>query len=402
MHSILDTDLYKFSVSWAYMKLYPEAEGEFTFTDRAGEVYNEDFLKDLKLEIGRLGNLRLKDEEFEWAIKKIKYIPECYWEWLRGFRFNPRIINISLSEEGHLNITVTDKLYRVTLYEVPILSIVSELRNRFLGYNANTDQMLRILEDKINFANQEQLYFSEFGTRRRYSENTHEDIVKTLKEKCPIYCTGTSNVYFAYEYNMTPQGTFPHEWIMFHGATGGYKKANQRALEAWQSVYHGDLGIALIDTYTTDVFLSEFSMELALLFKGVRQDSGDEIEIGNKIIDRYTELGIDPSTKTIVFSNAINFKKYKRIKRYFDGQIIVRAGIGTNLTCDTGIEGYKPANIVMKLSKARMTPREDWQGTLKISDDLGKHMGSDEEYKTACYQLGIRNEKISIHSRPSE
>lgn len=390
--SILDTDLYKFSVSWAYMKLYPEAEMEFTFMDRGKEVYSEEFMKELEIKLGGLSILRLTDDEFEWAVKKLKYIPECYWEWLRGFRFNPKLIKSWLDEEGHLHITVKDKPYRSTLYEVPILSIVSELRNKFFGYNANSETMLRILEDKINFANQEQLYFSEFGTRRRYSANTHEDIVKTLKEKCPIYCTGTSNVYFAYKYNMTPQGTFPHEWIMFHAAIGGYKKANQRALEAWQSVYHGNLGIALIDTYTTKVFLSEFSMELALLFRGVRQDSGDEIEIGNMVIDRYIEHGIDPREKTIVFSNALDFKKYARIKRYFNGQIKVRAGIGTNLTCDTGIEGYKPANIIMKPTKVRMSPRENWQDTLKISDDPGKHMGPEEEYRIACHQLGIKND----------
>ena len=387
--SILDTDLYKFSVSYAYMKLYPEAEGTFTFTDRSGEVYNEEFLRDLSVELSKLKNLYLKTEEYEWAVRKIKYIPEFYWEWLRGYRFNPGLIEFGLDENGHLRIEVTDKKYKVTLYEVPILAIVSELRNKFFGWDANTDTMLRLLEDKINFANQEQLYFSEFGTRRRYSSNIHEDIVRTLKKKCPIYCTGTSNVYFAYKYNMTPQGTFPHEWIMFHAAIGGYKKANQRALEAWQKVYHGNLGIALIDTYTTDVFLSEFSMELALLFRGVRQDSGDEIEVGNKILDRYQEHGIDPTTKTIVFSNALDFKKYSRIARYFRGQCIVRAGIGTNLTCDTGLPGYKPANIVMKSSKVRMSPREPWQETLKISDDPGKHTGSDEEYKIACHQLGI-------------
>lgn len=390
MYSILDTDLYKFSVSWAYMKLYPEAEAKFTFIDRSGEVYDNDFLRDLKLEIGRLGTLNLREDEFNWAVKKIKYIPECYWEWLRGFRFNPKLVTPWLDPDGHLHFTVCDKAYRSTLYEVPLLAIVSELRNKTLGYNASSDLMIRLLEDKINYANQNGLYFSEFGTRRRYSASIHDDIVKVLKEKCPIYCTGTSNVYFAYEYNMTPQGTFPHEWIMFHGAIGGYKKANQRALEAWQSVYHGDLGIALIDTYTTDVFLKEFSMELALLFRGVRQDSGDEIEIGNKIIDRYMELGIDPTSKTIVFSNALDFKKYHKIHRYFNGQVIVRAGIGTNLTCDTGIEGYKPANIVMKATKVRMSPRESWQETLKISDDLGKHMGPDEEYGIACQQLGIK------------
>lgn len=248
IRSILDTDLYKFSVSYAYMRLYPEAEGTFTFTDRSQEVYNEEFIKTLSIELAKLRNLCLRDEELEWVTERIKYIPECYWEWLRGFRFSPGIINFGLTEEGHLKIDVTDKMYKVTLYEVPILAIVSELRNRHFGYDADIDKMLRILDDKINFANQNQLYFSEFGTRRRYSCSSHEDIVKALKDRCPVYCTGTSNVYMAMENNMKPQGTFPHEWIMFHAGTGGYKKANQRALEAWQKVYRGSLGIALMDT----------------------------------------------------------------------------------------------------------------------------------------------------------
>lgn len=389
--SILDTDLYKFTTSYAYQKLYPEAEGTFTFTDRNKTEFDEDFIEQLRMELQRLGSLRMTEDEFKWFQKgAIRYVPMSYWEWLYGFfRFDPDKIEVSLDEEKHLHIEVTDKMYKVTLYEVPILAIVSELRNKHFDFNASRDTMIEMLREKINFANEHQLYFSEFGTRRRYSAFMMEDIVRELKEKCPIYCTGTSNVYFAYKYNMRCQGTFPHEWCMFHAATGGYKKANQRMLEAWQSVYRGNLGIALMDTYTTDVFLKEFSMELAKLFDGVRQDSGDEIEIGNKVLDKYREIGIDPTTKRIIFSNALDFKKYERIARYFKGQIQVSAGIGTNLTCDTGIEGYKPANIVMKLSKCRMTNREEWQKCIKVSDDLGKHMGDEKEFEHCVYSLNI-------------
>ena len=389
--SILDTDLYKFSTSYAYQKLYPEAEGTFTFTDRNNTAYPKEFLAQLQIELVKLGNLKMTEEEFKWLKNgAIKYIPMSYWEWLCGFfKFDPTKIECWLDEDSHLHIDVTDKLYKVTLYEVPILAIVSELRNKFFGFNADLTRILTALDEKINIANENQLYFSEFGTRRRYSASTHEEIVKMLKEKCPTFCTGTSNVYFSFKYNLRPQGTFPHEWVMFHGATMGYKKANQRMLEAWRDVYRGNLGIALMDTYTTDVFLKEFSMELAKLFDGVRQDSGDEILIGNKVIDRYTELGIDPRTKRIVFSNALDFPKYARVARYFKGQIQVAAGIGTNLTCDTQIEGYKPANIVMKLSKCRISPREEWQKCIKISDDLGKHMGDDKEFDVCKYTLGI-------------
>ena len=186
--SILDTDLYKFTTSYAYQKLYPEAEGTFTFTDRNKTVYSDDFVLQLDMELAKLGQIKMTDSEFKWLEKgAIRYIPNSYWEWLYGyFRFEPSKVDVWLDDEKHLHIEVTDKLYKVTLYEVPILAIVSELRNKFFGYNANRETMLSILNDKINFANEHQLYFSEFGTRRRYSASSMEDIVRTLKEKCPI------------------------------------------------------------------------------------------------------------------------------------------------------------------------------------------------------------------------
>lgn len=389
--SILDTDLYKFSTSYAYMRLYPEAEGTFVFTDREHNKFDSDFIRELKMEFAQLGALKMSKEEFDWLKDgAIPYIPLHYWEWLSGhFRFDPDKIKVWLDDENELHIEVTDKLYKVTLYEVPILAIVGEMRNKYFGITLKHDKMMRILDDKIRYANQHGLNFSEFGTRRRFSANTQEDIIEMLKEKCPV-CSGTSNVYFAFKFNMRPQGTFPHEWVMFHGAIGGYKKANQRSLEDWQAVYRGDLGTALIDTYTTDVFLKEFTKELAKLFDSCRQDSGDEFIIGNKIIERYKALGIDPTTKTIIFSNALTLPKYHEIKKYFQGRIGTAAGIGGDIANDPGIEGYKRPNMVMKLLQCRMSPREEWQKCIKISDDLGKHMGDEKEYEIACYQLGIK------------
>lgn len=388
--SILDTDLYKFTMSYMYMTLYPEAEGKFVFDDRDKTKFDEKFLQELKMELAHLSNLKLTDDEFKWLTvgKGIPFVPTHYWEWLRGFRFDPSKIKVWLDDEGHLHIEVTDAMYKATLYEVPILAIVGELRNKHFGYYANEEKMMDILDEKIRYANEFDLKFSEFGTRRRYSAQTHDMIVARLKEKCPV-CVGTSNVYLAFKHKMRPIGTAAHELFSFHAAVGGYKKANQRTLEAWQSVYHGRLGIALIDTFTTPVFLKEFSCELAKLFDGVRQDSGDEIAVGNMVIDRYVALGIDPRTKTIVFSNALDMQKYHRIKRYFDGQIQVSAGIGGNIVNDPGIEGYKRPNMVMKLMMCRMTPREDWQDCIKISDDLGKHMGKEKEVEVAMYELGI-------------
>ena len=188
------------------------------------------------------------------------------------------------------------------------------------------------------------------------------------------------------KYGMTPIGTHPHEWFMFHGAMYGYRQANYTALEDWVKVYDGDLGIALSDTYTSDVFLKNFSRKHAKLFDGVRHDSGDPYKFVNKVIKRYKELGIDPTTKTIVFSNALDFPTYKEIAEYCKGRIRFSAGIGTNLTNDTG---FKPSNIVMKLVACRMNDNQPWYPCIKLSDDEGKHLGSDKEVEICKTQCGI-------------
>ena len=386
--SILDTDLYKFSTSNAYFQLYPLAEGTFKFNDRAAEVYDGAFLEEFKKELRRLEALSLTEEEFAYVTGRIRYIHRNYWEWLRGFRFEADKIQASLDAEGHLQIEVTDLLYKVTLYEVPLLAIVAELRNRFKGVELDKEKALALLDSKLEFANANGLVFSEFGTRRRFSADLHDSIVAHLKEQCKV-CSGTSNVYLAMKYGLTPIGTFPHEWVMFHSGVFGYKRANYLSLEDWITVYDGALGTALIDTFTTGSFLRTLTMKQAKLLDGFRQDSGDERTVGDAIIARLKEFGIDPRTKIIVFSNALNFPKYKEVMDYFRGRVKVSAGIGTNITCDPGIDGYKAANIVMKLSRCRMSAKDPWEKVIKISDDTGKHMGEDREFEIAEYELHL-------------
>ena len=386
--SILDTDLYKFSTSNAYFQLYPLAEGTFKFNDRAAEVYDGSFLEEFKKAIRSLEALSLTEEEFAYVTGRVRYIHRNYWEWLRGFRFEADKIQASLDAEGHLQIEVTDLLYKVTLYEVPLLAIVAELRNRVKGVALDKDKALALLDSKLDYANEHGLVFSEFGTRRRFSSDLHNAIVAHLKERCKV-CSGTSNVYFAMKYGLTPIGTFPHEWVMFHSGVFGYKRANYLSLEDWITVYDGALGTALIDTFTTGSFLRTLTMKQAKLLDGFRQDSGDERTVGDAIIARLKEFGIDPATKVIVFSNALNFPKYKEVMDYFRGKVKVSAGIGTNITCDPGIEGYKAANIVMKLSRCRMSAKDPWEKVIKISDDTGKHMGDDHEFEIASYELHL-------------
>lgn len=383
--SILDTDLYKFTTSYAYIKLFPYAVGTFSFKDRDETEYSDEFLKALKEEFNDFKNVGLSAEELEYMSQNCRFMPRVYWEWLSSFRFNPEKIEVWLDENRHLHIEVTDYLYKVTLYEVPILAIVSEIKNKFLNQTIEKSKVIERLKGKVDLSNKNVLPFSEFGTRRRFSFEVHEMVVDYLKSNSK-YCTGTSNCYLAMKYNMRPMGTHPHEWFMFHGAQFGYKHANYMALENWVNVYDGDLGTALSDTYTSESFLTNFSRKQAKLFDGVRCDSGNEIEFVDKLIDRYKELGIDPATKTIIFSNALDFEKALSLYKYCEGRIRCSFGVGTNLTNDTG---YQPSNIVMKLSKCKMNNNQEWRECIKLSDDMGKHMGSITEVQACMHELRI-------------
>lgn len=385
LNTILDTDLYKFTTSYAYVKLFPSAMGTFEFKDRDDTVYSEAFLERLKDEIWNMAKVRLSEEELEYMCGHCRFVPRVYWEWLSSFSFDPNKVMAYLDESGHLHIEVTDYLYKVTLYEVPLLAIVTELRNQFSGHVANRDTVLERLKEKVEISNGHGLSFSEFGTRRRFSFEVQDLVIGYLKQHAK-YCTGTSNCHFAKKYNMLMMGTHPHEWFMFHGAQFGYKHANYMALENWVNVYDGDLGTALCDTYTSESFLTNFSRKQAKLFDGVRCDSGNEFEFIDQLVARYRELGIDSTTKTIIFSNALDFDKSLKILNYCKGKIRCAFGIGTNLTNDTG---YSPSNVVMKLSRCKMNVNQKWRECIKLSDDLGKHTGSDREVQACLYELGL-------------
>ena len=389
--SILDNDLYKFTVSYAYMRLFPDAECTFAYTDRNKVKRTEQFLEKYKKALNSLSNIQLTDQEFYWLVTsgKVDFIPMYYWEWLKTFRFDPSKINCYLDDDSVLHVDVTDKCYKCTLYEIPILYLVPEISNE--GKEINWDMTIGRLMEKINLANKEKVMFSEFGTRRRFNHDVQDKVCKYLKEWSDT-CVGTSNVYFAMKYDMKPIGTHPHEWFMFHGAQFGYKNANYMALENWVNVYDGDLGIALSDTYTTDVFFKNFSLKQAKLFDGVRQDSGDEYKFIIKALTFYRSKGIDPMTKTIVFSNALDFPKAVEIKKYCENKIKASFGIGTNLTCDVYDNygnKYGHENEVMKMIRCRMNKNQPWYLTIKISDDIGKHMGDNDEFNHACYELEI-------------
>ena len=389
--SMLDTDLYKFSVSYAYMMLYPDAEGTFVFQDRSHHKWTDEEYDALLENLKQIESLNISIDQFEWLLENLStYISPHYWEWLHSFRYSFKRLEVSLTPERELAISVTDKMHKVTLYEIPILVVVAYTLGEDIKYDLQ--KSMAKLYEKIRIANENNLVFSEFGTRRRISAEMQDNVIKHLASHCKTF-VGTSNVHFACKYGLKAIGTYPHEWPMFHAAvTGGYIEANNRAMEDWVRVYDGYLGTALIDAFTTPVFLKNFSKKLACLFDGVRQDSGDEHVIGNMIIDRYKQLGIDPKKKFIVFSNGLSFPKFKEIKEYFDGKIGVSAGIGTDLTNDPvipGISDYKAPSIVMKLMRCRLNTNQDWHNCVKISDDKGKEMGNQDDIIMAKYQIGM-------------
>jgi nicotinate phosphoribosyltransferase len=218
--------------------------------------------------------------------------------------------------------------------------------------------------------------YSDFGTRRRFSFDVHNRVIRTLKETSDGYFKGTSNVYLAMKHNLTPIGTHPHEWFMFHASHYGYRSANSKALDAWVDVYKGDLGIALSDTFTSDNFFKSFSTLHAKLFDGIRQDSGDPLLFTDKAIDFYKRNRIDPSTKTIVFSDSLDTNKIAEIRKHVNGRIHDVYGIGTYLSNDAG---SIPLNIVIKLAYSKLTESDKYHPVIKLSDDPGKYTGEHHE-----------------------
>ena len=393
--SILENDLYKFSQSYYYQQIYPEAKGTFTFKDRQGMVFDDMFLTTLRNNFMELSKLALTDEECEWAAENIPYIPRHYWEWLKTFRFEHNKIKVWLDKDKQLQIEVSDLMYKVTFYEIPILAIVSETYYKFYAIKiANMEtQVVEPLRDKIKMAKDANFTFMEFGLRRRFSGEVEDKVCEILSKESPN-CVGTSNVYLAKKYGMKPIGTLAHESIMATASHTSPREANYIVMENWSKVYDGNLGTFLTDTYTVDEFLRQFSRKLAKLYDGVRHDSGDPFEFGEKMIAKYKSYGIDPMSKTLIFSDALDFPKCVGLKKYFEGRIKVSFGIGTNLTNDI-YDPYvgsriKPMNIVMKLTKFQVNPRQPVYGCVKLSDNPAKAMGNPNDIEVYKYLVGVR------------
>lgn len=384
-----DNDLYKFTTMNAIQKKFPDAQVVYRFVDRGDTFFPEGFAEAMRKEVDAMKELVLTDEAEKFMRAKCYYFDPVFFDLLKGFRFNPAEVTIT-QERGKLNIEIRGLWYRTVLWEVPLLAIVSELYYRITGQSprdteANARNKAKIFKDI-------KAEISEFGTRRRFSFEVQNQVIGILKEQLAGLLNGSSNIYLAMKHNLTPMGTHPHEWFMYHGVHYGYRAASTQALANWVDVYGGYLGIALTDTYTTSDFFRSFDTLYAKLFDGLRWDSGDPLAFTEEALRHYRERRIDPRSKTIVYSDTLDLDEVTKIKAFVDGRIHDVYGIGTYLTNDVGV---KPLNIVIKLFECKPKGYADFLPAVKLSDVSGKHTGDPQEIETCLKVLKLsRNTRI--------
>ncbi|WP_315013522.1 nicotinate phosphoribosyltransferase [Capnocytophaga leadbetteri] len=383
--SLLDNDFYKFTMQCGVVQLFPKTKARYTFINRGKHEFPEGFDKALRAAVDAMAELKVTKDEKAFLVKNCPYLSPLYLDFLEGYRYDPSEVHIA-QEGNDLKVTVEGHWYRTILWEVPLLSIISELYYQLMNTTAWTDaQVIANTREKELLYKELGVVFAEFGTRRRHSYHVHDIVMRTLLEGYGSTFMGSSNVHFAMKYKVKPIGTHAHEWFMFHAAEYSYKMANALSLEHWVDVYRGDLGVALSDTYTTDVFFKQFDKKFSKLFDGVRHDSGDPIVFAEKTIAHYKKMGIDPLSKYIIFSDGLNPKKVQAITEACKGKIGISFGIGTDLTNDVGL---RPMNIVMKLTEV-LTSDDEWVPTVKLSDEPNKHTGDPKMIALAKGILGI-------------
>jgi nicotinate phosphoribosyltransferase len=374
--SLLDTDAYKLNMQQAVFHHYRDVHVTADFYCRSDE--NLTPLKDAVIaQVNALGSLRFTEQELNY-LASLELYQADFLSYLKHFQLRPEQVNVTI-EEGQLAIHIAGPWCEVILWEVPLLAIICELRNRICYPTYGVEHALARLEEKLNhlpedgFADDFQLV--DFGTRRRFSRDVHYAIVKRLKAAYPPL-KGTSNVWLAKELGLPPVGTQAHEWFQAHQQlAGALADSQQLALRVWLKEYPNSLGIALTDCINMDAFLRDFDSELSQAFTGLRHDSGDPIAWGEKAIAHYQHHDIDPDSKTLVFSDSLTLAKAIHIYRHFSGRVQTSFGIGTQLTCD--LPDVKTLNVVIKLTSCQGKP------VAKISDEPNKAICKDEAHLSA-------------------
>lgn len=381
IESLLDTDLYKFTMMQCVLHQFPGASVEYRFRCRNEGIDLRPFKADIEKEIDRLCTLQFKEEELEY-LRSLRFIKDDFVEFLSLFRLKRKYIEI-VDTGSELAITIKGPWLHTILFEIPVLAIVNETYFRHTAGGIDKTEGRKRLDAKIRMIEDEPdnhlISISDFGTRRRFSRQWQKEVLETLKERIPAQFAGTSNVYYAKELKLIPMGTMAHEYLQACQALGPRLRDSQTyAFEMWAKEYRGDLGIALTDVYGIEPFLKDFDMFFCKLFDGVRQDSGDPLLWGERMIEHYKANRCDPRTKTFIFSDSLTFDRLVEIFRRFKGRVKLGFGVGTNLTNDLG---PAPLNIVIKMVRANGQP------VAKISDTPGKSMCDDLSYLAYLKQV---------------
>ncbi|MDO4879633.1 MAG: nicotinate phosphoribosyltransferase [Neisseria sp.] len=383
IHSLLDTDLYKFTMLQVVLHQFPQAHGVYEFRCRNNEdaVYPlAEIREELEAELDALCTIKLKQDELDY-LRGLRFIKSDFVDYLELFQLKRRFVTVTTDEAGRLNIRVEGPMIQAMFFEIYILAIVNELYFRRLETPEVLAEGERRLQDKAArlkaFADSQNpadppFLVADFGTRRRYTLPWQEHVIRTFHQAAPETFRGTSNVYLAKKLGLTPIGTMAHEFLQaFQALDVRLRDFQTAALEAWVHEYRGDLGIALTDVVGMDAFLRDFDLYFAKLFDGLRHDSGDPYEWGDKAYAHYKKLKIDSRTKMLTFSDGLNLEKAFDLHQYFKGRFKTSFGIGTNLTNDMG---HTPLNIVLKLVEC------NGQSVAKLSDSPGKTMTDNDTF----------------------
>jgi len=374
MASILDNDLYKLTMGQAVLHHFPSTEVKYKFICRTKEADLLPLKEKIERKIDILCESKITKEELEY-LKTIHFMKTDFINFLEDFSLKRRFVKV-YEEDGKLQISVKGPWIQTIFFEVPLLAIVSEV---YCSERIRAPEALiagrRRLQEKIDFLNRQEkpFFFADFGTRRRFSLAWQDEVVETFKKAFPNHFIGTSNVSLAMKYKVKPIGTMAHEFIQAGQGVNRVQLVNSQKFmfEKWAEEYRGDLGIALTDTIGMKAFTKDFDLYLAKLYDGCRHDSGDPFTWGKSLIEHYKSLGVDPLTKSAVFSDNLNFEKAAGINDYFRNKIKVSFGIGTDLTNSVGI---KPLSIVIKLVSVNGNP------VAKISDEPEKVICEDPEF----------------------
>jgi nicotinate phosphoribosyltransferase len=387
IHSLLDTDLYKFTMWQAFLHAFPQNQAVYEFVCRNQPDYPlTELAADVEAQLGHLCSLRFTEEDLAYLAGK-RYMKSDFIDYLRIFQLQRRYVTIE-PRGTQLVISARGPQIHVMAFEIYVLAIVNELYfRRFDTHDVIKDGRRRLnakvqqLRDFTTRGGRRQFPFEffDFGTRRRFSREWHQEVVARLAAEAPQYFKGSSNLWLAREHSLVAIGTMAHEYLQTFQAVGvQLRNFQSAALEHWVQEYRGDLGIALTDVVGMDAFLDNFDLYFAKLFDGLRHDSGDPIEWGEKALAHYDKLRIDTRTKRLVFSDGLDLTRALEIYEHFADRVPCGFGIGTNLTNDLG---PRALNIVMKLVECNGQP------VAKLSDSPGKTLCKDETFLAYLRQV---------------